>query len=157
MSDTEQQTTVQEPVIQSQAETPAPAQTEPAGESSSTPVEQPQETEPIQPESISPQPISQSRPAEPTLPSTSSGQAKFFLAKALESIQFRKKAKLEKIIKLANEKKSITNDQVQKLLRISDATATRYLSELVRQNRLKRTGTTTNIRYEPTLGSNGGN
>ena len=90
---------------------------------------------------------------EPEQQSISQTPSKSFLAKALESIQFRKKAKLGKIMKFAQEKKSITNDQVQKLLRISDATATRYLSELVKQNKLKRTGITTNIRYEPTLGS----
>ena len=75
------------------------------------------------------------------------------LAKALTAIQFRKKAKLEKIMKLAQEKRSITNDQVQKLLRVSDATATRYLSELVRQTRLRRLGANGSTRYEPFNGS----
>lgn len=78
---------------------------------------------------------------------------KSLLAKAMEAIRFRKKAKLEKIMKLAQEKRSITNDQVQKLLRVSDATATRYLSELVRQTRLRRFGIRGSARYEPTIGS----
>lgn len=141
MTDTEQQpiqpqesTPIQPPV-----ENPAPIQPEQVTEQTSQP------QAPAQPESA---PIASPPPPQPTQPSSKS-----FLAKALESIQFRKKAKLEKIMKLANEKKSITNDQVQKLLRISDATTTRYLSELVKQNKLKRIGTTTNIRYEPTLGS----
>lgn len=88
---------------------------------------------PAPPEVITPPPL----PAEPIAPTPS---LKSFLAKALEKIQFRKKAKLEKIVKLAREKKSITNDQVEKLLHISDATATRYLSALVKQGRLRRIG-----------------
>lgn len=82
---------------------------------------------------------------------------KSFLTKALETIQFRKKAKLEKIIKLATEKRSITNDQVEKLLRVSDATATRYLSQLVKDGKLKRVGKEKKPRYEPVTGSIGGN
>lgn len=85
------------------------------------------------------------------------GTSKSFLAKALEKIQFRKRAKLEKVMKLAGEKKSITNDDVEKLLHVSDATATRYLAELVRQGRLRRIGVPQNPRYEPLSGSNGGN
>ena len=49
----------------------------------------------------------------------------------------RKSKKLEKIMVLAVKKRQITNDDVQKLLRVSDATATRYLKELVRQGRLR--------------------
>lgn len=78
---------------------------------------------------------------------------KSFLSKALEAIQFRKKAKLEKIMKLAQERRSITNDQVEKLLHVSDATATRYLSELVKQRRLKQSGIRGSARYEPTTQS----
>ena len=80
-----------------------------------------------------------------------------FLAKALESIQLRKRAKLEKIVKLATAKSSITNDQVEKLLRVSDATATRYLVQLVKEGRLRKVGKESQTRYEPTVGSNGGN
>jgi hypothetical protein len=82
---------------------------------------------------------------------------KTFLSKALEKIRFRKNAKLEKIIKFTLEKGQITNDQTQKILRVSDATASRYLSELVKQGRLKRVGQTSASRYEPNIGSNGGN
>lgn len=72
-----------------------------------------------------------------------------FLAKALEKIRFRKRVKLEKVVKLAGEKKSITNDQVEKLLRVSDATATRYLSQLVKDGRLQKIGNYGSSRYEP--------
>ena len=87
--------------------------------------------------------------SQPTLTPPSPQNPKSFLSKAIDAIRFRKKAKLEKIVKLAQTKSSITNDDVQKLVRVSDATATRYLSELVRQNRLKRVGKTTTTRYEP--------
>lgn len=64
-------------------------------------------------------------PASPLLTNPAPPSPKSLWAKALESIRFRKRAKLEKIIKLANEKGSVTNDRVQKLLRVSDATAAR--------------------------------
>lgn len=80
-----------------------------------------------------------------------------FLARALESIQFRKRAKLDKILKLAAEKHSIANDQVEKLLRVSDATATRYLAQLVKEGRLQKIGKESQTRYEPRVGSIGGN
>jgi len=50
------------------------------------------------------------------------------LRKAKEKIFARKQKKLEKIAELAKLKGKITNDDVQKLLRISDATASRYLA-----------------------------
>lgn len=90
---------------------------------------------------------------EPSPKSFYGERSRTILKKALAAIQFRKKAKLEKIMKLAQEKRSITNDQVQKLLRVSDATATRYLSELVRQSHLRRLGDRGSARYEPIIGS----
>jgi|SRR3989344_2365358 len=124
-------------------------------------IEQPQqETIPPQPEPASVVEHAPAPPAEPTPvlvqppilqpPSQSIFPSpKALLTKALESIQFRKKAKLEKIMKMATEKKVITNDQVEKLLHVSDATATRYLAELVKQNKLRRAGLPQNQRYEP--------
>ena len=133
--DTEKEITSQEPVSNPQpTEIPISVQAEHAPvieESTPTPVAV------VPAPVLSPQSSVQSTQLPP----------KSFLAKALEKIQFRKRAKLEKIIKFAQEKKSITNDQVEKLLHVSDATVTRYLSELVKQNRLKRTGLPQNPRY----------
>ncbi|MFA6306247.1 MAG: DeoR family transcriptional regulator [Patescibacteria group bacterium] len=70
------------------------------------------------------------------------------LMKAKEKIQFRKRAKLEKIMALAQSRGKITNNDAQKLLRVSDATATRYLAELVKQGRLRRVGPANNAFYE---------
>ena len=87
-------------------------------------------------------------PAPVILPQPVVADRRSLLRKALEKIQFRKRAKLEKIIKFAQEKGSITNDQVEKLLHVSDATAGRYLKALVQQNRLKVIGDGNSRRYE---------
>ena len=42
---------------------------------------------------------------------------------------------------LFTNKDSITNDDVEKLLRVSDATATRYLQRLEREDRIVQVGT----------------
>ncbi|MDO8522269.1 MAG: hypothetical protein Q7S08_03210 [bacterium] len=75
--------------------------------------------------------------------------------KALNAIQFRRQARLEKIMALAAKKKSIGNDDVEKLLRVSDSTATRYLSVLVRDGKLTRTGFPQAAQYSIHGGSNG--
>ena len=145
--DIEQQSIPQEPIPQPPTEISAPVQPESVIESA--PIEQ--APEPTQPEPVS---VPASIPSQPQLTIAS---PKSFFTKALESIQSRKRAKLEKIMRLANEKKVITNDDVEKLLRVSDATATRYLNTLVKQNRLKVSGNRGSVRYEPTNGSIGGN
>lgn len=64
------------------------------------------------------------------------------LTKARVVIQGRKRKKLDKIMSLLEKQQSITNDQVEKFLHISDATATRYLSILEKEGRIKQTGKT---------------
>lgn len=64
------------------------------------------------------------------------------LAKASAKIQSKKKAKLEKIMAALNTKNKITNDEVEKLLHVSDATATRYLSALEKEGKLQQVGKT---------------
>jgi len=70
------------------------------------------------------------------------------LAKANAKIQSNKQKKLDKIILLAQTKKVIANEDVQKLLRVSDATATRYLVKLVQQGRLARVGNPRDAKYQ---------
>ena len=70
------------------------------------------------------------------------------LIKAQAKIQFNKQKKLDKIIQLAQKKQTLTNDDVQKLLRVSDATATRYLVKLVEQGRLMRVGSPRDAKYQ---------
>src|SRR3989338_9821285 len=56
--------------------------------------------------------------------------------------QERVKKKLEKIIEFLSTKGKITNDEVEKLLHVSDATATRYLSILEKEGKIKQEGRT---------------
>ena len=64
------------------------------------------------------------------------------LAKAQQVIQFRKRKKLDKIMSLFLQHSKITNDEVEKFLHVSDATATRYLSQLEKEGRIKQNGKT---------------
>jgi len=62
------------------------------------------------------------------------------LAKAREKLQFRKRKKLDRILVEIGKKGKITNDEVEKLLHISDKTAERYLSQLVKEQKIKTNG-----------------
>ncbi|MCX6751415.1 MAG: hypothetical protein NT161_01455 [Candidatus Nomurabacteria bacterium] len=64
------------------------------------------------------------------------------LNKAKNAIQFRKRKKLNKVMSLFLKKSKITNDEVEKFLHISDATATRYLSQLKKEGKIKQNGKT---------------
>lgn len=116
------------------------------------------ETPPVEPPVVPASPPPASTPApvpesSPAPPAESAGKPenslRALLTRAREKIQFRKRAKLEKIVVKAKEKGSIGNDEVQKLLRVSHATATRYLAQLVREGRLKQTGHPRNAAYTP--------
>ena len=54
---------------------------------------------------------------------------------------------LEKIVAHAREKKEITNDDVEKLLHVADATASRYLKMLVERGKLIRAGKGRSVKY----------
>jgi hypothetical protein len=111
-------------------------------------------SEPIQSIPVQPTP---SAPAAqtPQVPQTQSpaqpdqiGFIRALLAKANAKIQSNKQKKLDKIMILAQKKKTIANDDVQKLLHISSATATRYLVKLVEQGRLARVGNPRDAKYQ---------
>ena len=61
---------------------------------------------------------------------------------ARATIGLRKEKKLAKIMNLFAKQTEITNDEVEKHLHISDATATRYLTELEKRGKLTQHGTT---------------
>jgi hypothetical protein len=94
-----------------------------------------------------PQPSPAPQPVPPTNPTTSI-TIKDRLYAALEKIQFRKRAKLDKVLALAAKKRSIKNDDVEELLKVSDSTAQRYLNQLVREGKLRRSGPPQNAVYE---------
>ena len=68
--------------------------------------------------------------------------ARDLAAKARAVIQGRKRKKLDKILEAVTKHGSTTNDQVEKLLHVSDATATRYLTQLEKEGKLKQEGKT---------------
>ena len=68
--------------------------------------------------------------------------ARQLLIMARNAIQFRKRKKLDKIMALFLHHSKITNDEVEKLLHVSDATATRYLSQLEQEGKIKQSGKT---------------
>ncbi len=100
-------------------------------------------SEPLPPE---PEPIVSSTPASasvvPTAPLQNTNFARDLLNKARVAIQSRKQKKLDKILTFLNTKPKITNNEVEKLLHVSDATATRYLSELEKEGKIQQVGKT---------------
>ncbi|MEI6305139.1 MAG: hypothetical protein WCP09_03960 [Candidatus Taylorbacteria bacterium] len=124
-------------------------------ETSQSDKDQPQlNLEPVQPIST------QSAPSAPTLPTPQAPQLqssaqpdqtgfiRALLAKAQAKIQFNKQKKLDKIILFAQKKKIVANEDIQLLLHISSATATRYLVKLVQQGRLARVGNPRDAKYQ---------
>ena len=135
-----------EPQPVEQTTTPVPAASEPiAGTLEPTPLTEPESAVevPAPPPSapiVSPPPP----PVTVSVPNLKQSAG----AHMREVVQAKKRARLEKIILLANEKRIITNNDVEKLLKISDATATNYLRELVRAGRIKKTGVRAGTQYE---------
>lgn len=108
-----------------------------------TPEAAPSEPEAPEPE---PAPRTQGAASAASSPSTVTGktpeQDRELLKIARAKIQTKKKQALEKIMTLFEKQEKITNDDVEKLLHCSDATARRYLNELIKQGKLKRIGKT---------------
>jgi hypothetical protein len=122
---------------------PAPAPPQPQ------PTSEPVLGSPVQAASPASAP-SQSETAQPLSP-TQQNQVGFIhslLVKAQAKIQSNKQKKLNEIIQLAQKKQTIKNEDVQKLLRISSATATRYLVKLVQQGHLIRVGSPRDAKYQ---------
>lgn len=61
---------------------------------------------------------------------------------ANETRQEKKREKVDKILEMFSGQKEITNDEVEKLLHVSDATATRYLETLEKEGKIKQVGKT---------------
>jgi len=76
------------------------------------------------------------------------GFIRAFLAKANAKLHSNRQMKLDNLMLMAQKKKIITNDDVQKLLRVSDATATRYLVKLVEKGHLARAGNPRDAKYQ---------
>jgi len=76
------------------------------------------------------------------------GFIRALLAKANAKLHSNRQKKLDNLMLMAQKKRIITNDDVQKLLRVSDATATRYLVKLVEQGHLARAGNPRDAKYQ---------
>jgi len=80
--------------------------------------------------------------AKPVSVNSKSSLARQLLITARNAIQFRKRKKLDKVMSLFLKQPKITNDEVEKFLHVSDATATRYLSILEKEGKIKQNGKT---------------
>lgn len=87
-------------------------------------------------------PAPTSSPASTPAPTPSASETREKAAKGRATIQAKKRAKLERIMAEVVKKGAVTNDDVEKLLHISDATATRHLAQLVKEGLLRKTGST---------------
>ena len=123
-----------EPVVE-------PAVATPIG--SDTPIEpiapQPMLQTPAEPASA---PVAPTSPPEHPAPPPPDQQSfvRNLIAKGREVIHRRKQKKLEKILAEIGKRGAITNNGVEQLLRVSDATATRYLAELERAGKITHEG-----------------
>ena len=85
---------------------------------------------------------SQNEQAKPVRENSKPSLARELLITARNAIQFRKRKKLDRVMSLFLKQSKITNDEVEKFLHVSDATATRYLSELEKEGKIKQNGKT---------------
>ena len=85
---------------------------------------------------------SQNEQAKPVRENSKPSLARELLITARNAIQFRKRKKLDRVMSLFLKQSKITNDEVEKFLHMSDATATRYLSQLEKENKIKQVGKT---------------
>ena len=138
-------------------EEPISAQSEPQApvdDQSISATDEPPISEPVQPTPMQSATVSASTPPTPSIPQTQPSQQDqrgfihSLLVKAQAKIQSNKQKKLDKIVQLAQNKKIIANEDVQKILHISSATATRYLVKLVEKGHLIRVGSPRDAKYQ---------
>lgn len=129
------------------AQTPTETQqTEESPEQNSVP-----ETLQNSPENVPPQPTAQMPPNEPIdlAEEIKTKQREENLKLANETRQEKKRKKIDAILNLFVERQTVTNDEVEKLLHVSDATATRYLEQLEKEGKIKQVGKTgRSVKYE---------
>ena len=99
------------------------------------------EVEPLPPEPT-PEPSQAANAPVAPAPPRPAQTGRDLLVKARATIQDRKHKKFQKILEFLNTKGKITNDEVEKLLHVSDATATRYLSALEKEGKIQQVGKT---------------
>src|SRR3989344_2263016 len=128
----EPSTTTPESASEADKQTPQIPGNEPFNEVQGEPLGEPEIPEP---ETSKPEPA---KPVEENKTSLALG----LLVKARNAIQNRKRKKLDRAMSLFLKQSKITNDEVEKLLHVSDATATRYLTILKKEGRIQQSGKT---------------
>ena len=126
---------------------PPESPTEPQPQTAQVPPSEPLASEPVsvpEPESVETDstPVSSSAQAEPVIIQPKPNLTRDLLNKARSAIQSRKRVKLDHLMTLFAKRTNITNDEVEKFLHVSDATATRYLEILEKENKIKQVGKT---------------
>lgn len=130
---------------------PSPPTSEPASEppADTAPAAEPLEaTPPGVVETPRLEPETPQRPVVEALPPQSEplvsppDQKVELLQKAHAATQIRKRKKLDRIMELVMKKGAVSNDDVEKLLHVSNATATRYLGILKQEGKIEQTGKT---------------
>lgn len=125
--------------------TPTEAEKEPERQSQNKPKSEPiseleQAPEPLKAQTSTNEPLTETgvKPVEVKISQPSRKNMSELLAKEHLAIQNRKRKKLDRILDLFAKQTKITNDEVEKLLHISDATATRYLSQLEKEGKIQK-------------------
>lgn len=126
----------------------APIEVLPTGESALPAEVEPQEAPPP----AAPKPAPQTAVSSPEPPPEASSALTpnwntEYQPKGKQAQKARVEARLEKILARAHAKKTISNKDVVMLLRVSDATASRYLKMLVSRGQLQKTGKGRNVVY----------
>ncbi|MFZ1019761.1 MAG: hypothetical protein WAN61_02100 [Minisyncoccia bacterium] len=90
------------------------------------------------------EPLPVSVPVTPNNPvsSPSKPSQKDLWKRLLDKVQIGKRKKLDRVMEMFAKQTKITNDEVEKFLHVSDATAERYLNILEKENKIKQVGKT---------------
>ncbi len=91
------------------------------------------------------EPVDTPAPAQvvaPVIAQTFTKSIRELFTKAQLAIQNRKRKKIDRVMTLFAKQTTITNNEVEKFLHVSDATATRYLSTLEKEGKIKQSGKT---------------
>ena len=129
-----------------QMEKPAKAKTSVAAESPS-PVNAPKTAPPKVKQAVAEVKTAQTPPEN--FAAKFRGKLKSMLTAANTKRRTRVEDNMNKIVKYAREIQKITNDDVERLIKVSDRQALRYLKKLVNQGKLIRFGVKKNTFYKP--------
>jgi len=132
-----------EPAVPPQEAPPVPMESEPVATEPAPPTEPPTaQTTPNEPLAPEPEPIAPEPPSSAAPVPAPTSHIRDLLTRARTATQDRKRKKRDKIMQALNSKNKITNDEVEKLLHVSDATATRYLAQLEKEGKIQQVGKT---------------